>query len=289
MKWSPETITKNGATPKSHMSRKSKYIIMKSKIINRMKPVLIVLTFILLMACQSEEESWNKIKASDKPSDIEAFINDFSKGKYLKEAQAYLLVVRQSTAFKDAKALNTIEAYESYLKTFPDSSAQRTEVNKVLYQLRAEKEFAEAEKLNTSDALDSFINKFPESKNIEKAKELLNKKLITNLVPDCVFICGHMAKEPKIGVWYGALTYGENRDGTISTIDPNLKKMKVVVIVFSNKGMRNKLAPGKAYLWRGENDFIFIKNIDTTLETTELLNLVGLKNYGINDFGLIRF
>ena len=142
--------------------------------LNQIRPAIYSLILFMIISCQSEVTKWNKIKQSNNPTDIEAFINDYPNGKYLKDAQNYLIITKRTIAYNKAIDLNTIEAYENYSKSYSDTSQQSIEVNKNLIQMKDENAYKEAEKINTRKAFESFLKEFPNSKHIEDAKKLLD-------------------------------------------------------------------------------------------------------------------
>jgi hypothetical protein len=146
----------------------------KHFIFDQIRLVIFSLIFFVIISCQSEDSKWNKIEQSNNPTDIEAFINEYPNGKYLKEAQNHLIITKRTIAYKNAIDLNTIEAYENYLKSYSDTSQQSIEINKILFQMKDENAYKEAVKINTRKAFESFLKEYPNSKHIEVAKKLLD-------------------------------------------------------------------------------------------------------------------
>ena len=201
------------------------------------KKKFIFLAFLicLIIGCNTEESDWNKIKQSDKISEIELFIKNHPDASHLIDAKNLINLINKKNAFAEVAKTNTIEAYESFFKTYNDSSIQCLE-----------------------------------------AKKLLSGLLI-NLNPDAVYVCGHIAYAPEIGVMYGKLEYGIGNN-SINFNAPNPTHQKVVFVVISNKGLEKKLVEGKAYLWRGQNEFLFIRDIDSKKNPIELAKEFGIKN-----------
>ena len=206
--------------------------------------IMAMIVAIFLISCKSEESEWAKVKQSDKITEIEVFIKNYPEGIHLKEAQSLIAEINKTNELKETQKANTIEAYDSFIKKYNDSSKQ----------------------------------------NIE-AQKSLNDLLIKTLVPDCVFLCG-LPKEPLLGVWFGQLSFtiGNNFLG-FAPPDPKVKK--VIVVVLSNKNLKPKLENGKAYYWRGKNEFLFIKDIDMKKELKDIPGEVGLKNLGATELGKV--
>lgn len=245
-----------------------------------MKSLFILGLFLTLLGCDQTKNNWNKAKQSNSIAEVKKFLEENPNSEFDVSAKNLL----DSIEWVNALNSNDIGGFKSYIANFPNSKNKENARN-ILQQLLADSVFAILTKSITIESLESFIKEYPDAKQIGKAKQLLHDHLILNIVPDCVFFCGHVSDMPNIGVWYGSLTF----DMWMNLQTPNPKLSKIIVIVASNKGMKIKLEPGKAYLWRGQDDFVFIKDVDTKLRTTEIYRQVGLKNMGANALGKIPF
>ena len=90
------------------------------------KKKFIFLAFLicLIIGCNTEESDWNKIKQSDKISEIELFIKNHPDASHLIDAKNLINLINKKNAFAEVAKTNTIEAYESFFKTYNDSSIQ---------------------------------------------------------------------------------------------------------------------------------------------------------------------
>jgi len=71
-------------------------------------------------------------------------------------------------AFKEAEELNTIEAYQGFIKNYSDSVWINKAENRII-----DLEYEETKKLNTIDAYNSFTNKYPQNNYIEEINNLI--------------------------------------------------------------------------------------------------------------------
>ena len=86
---------------------------------------------------------------------------------------------RDEKGLEKAKAENTVEAYEEFLKKYPNS-ALAPEAQEKVYTLA----LANAEKENTSAALKQYMEKYPKSSQYYKAEMLYDEKLFNEETSD---------------------------------------------------------------------------------------------------------
>ncbi|HTJ51694.1 MAG TPA: WG repeat-containing protein, partial [Cyclobacteriaceae bacterium] len=84
-----------------------------------------------------------------------------------------------STAFEEAKHLNTEQAYVHFIEGFP-SAGQRTQA----VELRDGAAYLEALKENTYQAFHEFIHKYPQASQVDEAKKRYEKLLFENKTSD---------------------------------------------------------------------------------------------------------
>lgn len=155
-----------------------------------------------------------------------------------------------------------------------------------------------AELENKVSSFDNFLEKYPNGKNSINAKEKLRTLLITNLDPDWIvaiddkftdnegnIIDNKLISADKVrftGAWYGKSNhYTRDIDsGIIDWIVPRPEEQKIVLLILKDFGLPEALQVSKAYLWRGGQDFIFIKDINIDLEIEVLLKEFGMKYPG---------
>jgi outer membrane protein assembly factor BamD (BamD/ComL family) len=253
---------------------------MKNNLADILK-VSLILILTMLYSCKNEQSAWEKAQNTDSLIEIESFIKDFPQSKHLAEAQELLF-------YKKALITNTIDDYESFIKQYP-VSAKLTEISKRLLVLKENFAYDVAVKANTVESYEVFIKQFPDSENAIKAKAIHRDLLLKDLTPDCVFVYG-FTEDSNFGIWFGKLTYAFDLNSVgIQFQNPNPKKQKVVIAVLSTKNLPKELEFGKAYLWRGDKDFIYIRDIDKKQKPDVIAQLLGLKNLGANSFGEIPF
>jgi len=183
------------------------------------------------------------------------------------------------------KQSDKITEIEVFIKNYPEGIHLK-EAQSLIAEINKTNELKETQKANTIEEYDSFIKKYNDSskQNIE-AQKSLSDLLSKTLIPDCVFLCG-LPNEPSLGTWCGQLSFtiGNN---FLGFAPPDPKDKKVIVVVLSNKNLKPKLENGKAYYWRGKNEFLFIKDIDMKKELKDIPGEVGLKNLGATELGKV--
>ena len=161
--------------------------------------------------------------------------------------------------------------------------------------------FKKAELENTVSSFDGFLKKYPKGKYSSCIKEKLGKLILSNLDPDWVVILAgeFIDDESRIiqvndnsiplgnrrlsGTWYGHQYIRNVDSGMIDWKIPHPSEQKIVLLIFKSDGLPEGLQVNKAYLWRGGQDFIFIKDINIDIEIELLLKEFGMKQHG---FGL---
>jgi len=161
--------------------------------------------------------------------------------------------------------------------------------------------FKKAELENTVSSFDGFLKKYPNGKYSSRIKEKLGKLILSNLDPDWVVILAgeFIDDECRIikvndnsiplgnrilsGTWYGHQYIRNVDSGMIDWKIPHPSEQKIVLLIFKSDGLPEGLQVNKAYLWKGGQDFIFIKDINIDMEIELLLKEFGMKQHG---FGL---
>ena len=161
--------------------------------------------------------------------------------------------------------------------------------------------FKKAELENTVLSFDGFLKKYPNGKYSSLVKEKLGKLILSNLDPDWVVILAgeFIDAEGRIikvndnsiplgdrilsGTWYGHQYIRNIDSGMIDWKMPHPSEQKIVLLIFKSDGFSEGLQVNKAYLWRGGQDFIFLKDINIDMEIELLLKEFGMKQHG---FGL---
>ena len=161
--------------------------------------------------------------------------------------------------------------------------------------------FKKAELENTVSSFDGFLKKYPNGKYSSRIKEKIGKLILSNLDPDWVVILAgeFIDDESRIikvndnsiplgnrilsGTWYGHQYIRNVDSGMIDWKIPHPSEQKIVLLIFKSDGLPEGLQVNKAYLWRGGQDFIFIKDINIDMEIELLLKEFGMKQHG---FGL---
>lgn len=154
---------------------------------------------------------------------------------------------------------------------------------------------------NTVSSFDGFLKKYPNGKYSSLVKDKLGKLILSNLDPDWVVILAGefiddecriikvndnsipLEKRKLSGTWYGHQYIRNVDSGVIDWKIPHPSEQKVVLLIFKSDGLPEVLQVNKAYLWRGGQDFIFIKDINIDMEIEDLLKEFGMKQHG---FGL---
>lgn len=161
--------------------------------------------------------------------------------------------------------------------------------------------FKKAELENTVSSFDGFLKKYPNGKYSSRVKEKLGKLILSNLDPDWVVILAGefiddecriikvndnsipLGKCKLSGTWYGHQYIRNVDSGMIDWKIPHPSEQKIVLLIFKSDGLPEVLQVNKAYLWRGGQDFIFIKDINIDMKIELLLKEFGMKQHG---FGL---
>lgn len=144
-----------------------------------------------------------------------------------------------------------------------------------------------AEKENTVSSFDGFLKSYPDGEKSEIAREQLYTLLKSEDVSDWIVFIDGMKNGKVINAWYGQSNqYIRDIDrGTIDWIEPKPKEQKIVILILNDTGLPKELQKNKAYLWRGGNEFTFIKEINGNLDRVDLKKQFGLNNFS---FGLTK-
>lgn len=77
-----------------------------------------------------------------------------------------------SSSFKEAQQLNTVQAYDKFLKEYPDDK----EYTHIAKKLREETLFEDVKAENTLSAYDKYFREYPSGKFVDESKKLRDKK-----------------------------------------------------------------------------------------------------------------
>jgi hypothetical protein len=249
-----------------------------------------MITFISFIGCKNEKKEWLQIQSTFNKDEIEKFINDYPQSIYLQEAQELLSYCK---LFKDT----TISNYKQFILKYPESK-RKYAIEKQLYELLADSALKIAVKVDSIGPYNQFLKIYPNSKQIPIVKEKIRNLLTENLIPDWVFIVDGtirnrqqpVGKQDLGGIWYGEhSSFRIAQDMSLEFVIPNPKEQKIVLGIFFNEGLPKGLENNKAYLWLGDNDFIFIKDIQKNSDEEATLLQLGLKNHGVPHPTIIPF
>jgi len=114
----------------------------------------------------------------------------------------------------------------------------------------------------------------------------INKYNASSLKPDCVFIQEYELG-PRLGIWMGALSFKLGIPNRL--IMPNPNKQIIFIITRSSNGLPKYLQENKVYLWRGVNDFVFIKDIKNKKDIDAITSMLGKEGTVPSELGLAPY
>ena len=113
---------------------------------------------------------WEQAKTKNTVQDCNVFINNYSKVP--KELRDNAIQYRNSLAVIEAKKLHTIEAYQSFIDTYPQADDIQ-----LIIKLRDELVYAQVMKTNTIEAFQLFLQKYPKSEFYGKVQKVYADRL----------------------------------------------------------------------------------------------------------------
>ncbi len=141
--------------------------------------------------------------------------------------------------------------------------------------------------LGKSNTISSF-------EGFSQQKEVNKKRSSPKIEPDWIVFIDSKSVNAKrkntseiIGKWYGKW-YNYERDfdrGTVDWIPPHPEKQKIILLIIGDKGLPRPLKKGKAFVWKGGREFIFIRKFDRTQTHEQLKRQFGLTYFS---FGLSK-
>ena len=188
----------------------------------------------------------------------------------------------ENAAWENAKLENTIDAYDSYLKDFPQGdfvSKANTEITRILYD--------EAKTGNSIDIYDQYVARFPQGKNKAAFEpyvyDYISKQDSTELFEEYVkrFPEGKYISEFEYSIYEGikngtsSLTYVE-----FATRFPDSKYIASIDSLLANTALSNKSTESYDAYKAAFPTGIFTTQIDTTYETFFYNNAI-VKNTSI--------
>lgn len=115
---------------------------------------------------------WQNARAINTIESCNRFINTYSKAS--KDIKEQAIEYRNELAFNEAKKNNTIDAYQSYIQTYPKAQQVLLAIT-----LRDEIAYEQALKINTLDAFRSFMNQYPQSKFYAQINTLYSERIFS--------------------------------------------------------------------------------------------------------------
>jgi SPOR domain len=139
--------------------------------IRSMTPVVLC-TAILLAACNTAEDDWNKATAANALTAYQAFLQKHGSDKHGDDARGRILALQDDQAWTAARAANTVEAYDEYLK----KEGGGVHAQQAQYYLTALHRAADWQTIKDNAsvaALQAFLQKYPQGLEAEQAREKL--------------------------------------------------------------------------------------------------------------------
>lgn len=126
----------------------------------------VLLLVFVIVGCTSVEKDWEETHKADSVEAYEQFLVRYPEGKYSKDAQSRLVVLRHTKAWQEAKNINTAEGYERFLKSYPQSE--------FIEEAKVRQEWSKLKALGEPRALLNFLESHPEGPLAEEEKDLHN-------------------------------------------------------------------------------------------------------------------
>jgi len=165
-------------------------------------------------SAQNEEEAYRIARRDTSTAAYDYYIQRFPDGKYVVEARRQINVIkekqrqreqrlRDQRAYQAAVAKGTIEAFQQYLREFPQgehqeqakAEVQRIERERQEHILNEDRIYNEAVRLGTIEAYEAYVIKYPNGKFRDDATRILailreERQFQLNAPPNMVYVRG---------------------------------------------------------------------------------------------------
>ncbi|MDW3648728.1 MAG: SUMF1/EgtB/PvdO family nonheme iron enzyme [Bacteroidia bacterium] len=118
----------------------------------------------------NEEERWKEAKTINTLEILDLFINDFRGGKFEKEAQKSIGVIKAAELFSKINIEPTEALCQEYQDNFPEGE-DLLEVSKIKFALTENRVWREALESNSLAAFENYLSKYPDGSFKEEADE----------------------------------------------------------------------------------------------------------------------
>ena len=139
--------------------------------IRSMTPVVLC-TAVLLSACNTAENDWNKAVASNTPAAYQAFLQEHGSDKHADDARGRRLALQDEQAWTAARAANTVEAYDEYLKT-EGGGVHAQQAQYYITALHSAADWQAIKDNASVAALQAFLQKYPQGLEANQARAKL--------------------------------------------------------------------------------------------------------------------
>ena len=178
----------------------------------------------------------------------------------------------EQRAWKDAESLDNLEAYHSFMASYPDSSMRGQALERISSLEEAAWESAQAAK--TVQAIEEFLSHFPDSTHRAEAEITRIEAFPT---ADNVSICnqGQCLSVGQIG-------FGIRDDLSLDEGTPSGPIRIFIWRSFAEAELESVMASGtelgKAYVYKDDGSFDYVGYVDLKLSNRELAELFGVEN-----------
>jgi hypothetical protein len=133
---------------------------------------VVLCSSVLLSACNTAENDWNKATASNTVAGYQAFLQGHGSDKNADNARGRILALQDDQAWTTARTANTVEAYGEYLKI----EGGGVHAQQAQYYLTALHRAADWESIKdnaSAAALQAFLLKYPQGFEANQARAKL--------------------------------------------------------------------------------------------------------------------
>jgi hypothetical protein len=127
---------------------------------------------VLLSACNTAENDWNKAAAANSLAAYQAFLQEHGSDKHADNARGRMLALQDEQAWSTARAANTVEAYDGYLKM----EGGGVHAQQAQYYLTALHRAADWQAIKDDASvaeLQAFLQKYPQGLEANQARAKL--------------------------------------------------------------------------------------------------------------------
>ena len=127
---------------------------------------------VMLCACGSAKEDWNKANATNTIAAYQDYLSKHPTGEHSGEASDRIRSLQDEEAWSQAKQMDSIESYRDYLQKQPTGVHTKDARDAVTAHQRGA-DWKTAETAGTPEAIQDFLKKYPDGTEADQARAKL--------------------------------------------------------------------------------------------------------------------